>query len=265
MYLKHISAVLGIVMFSGLAFAQSKDANNPTPIISNVFEGQIGPEGGIYYYSHVVPKGTLKVTVTGQTNEYSTPIRVNVHKKPGSDSLGEIYVIADDNPKTESRSYSFANPQTVIFSVRLEKDSTLKWQKYKVTLGTGPIIIPGKKGIMIPGKKGLPDLTAKEYDFVSANDKAVQVRLTNSGGSASGVSKLELTVRKINNSAVGRVLTVDIPVINPGETKFITIDVSRILPKSVRLQDTTFKFIVDSGNAVNESNETNNETWHNLN
>jgi subtilase family serine protease len=141
----------------------------------------------------------------------------------------------------------------------LEKDSTLKWQKYKVTLGASSTII-------IPGKKGLPDLSINAYNFIPLNnDKALSVQVTNNGSKNSSACKLELTVRKINGTAVGRTISVNIPAIGAGETKLIAVDAASILPKNVSLKDTTFKIIVDSAKTVAESDETNNEKWHNLN
>lgn len=254
--IQKIFAVLGIFVFSGLIVAQSKDPNNPTPVTGNVFSGQSGPEGGLFYFSYLAPKGTLKVSVFGQSNEYSTPIRVNVLNKPGGSSHGEIYVVATKQGVTESKTYGFGNKQNVIFTVDLNKDSTLKWQKYTVTLG-------GAGPIKIPGKKGLPDLTIQSFDFDPSNDKAVVVNVLNKGTIAKGAIKLELTIRKIGASAVGRKFSVDIDQIGPGQ-KAVTIDASTILPKNVRLQDTTFKIIVDATAIITESNETNNEIWHNL-
>lgn len=277
MFLRYkIYAVFVVILLSGIVFAQSKDPNNPTPITSNTFEGKMGSEGGTFYYSYVAPKGGLKVTVTGQTNEYTSPIRVNVYKKVGGDSLGEIYVIADKKTKTESKSYSFLAKQTIILSVRLEEDSTLKWQKFTVSLAptggkiiipgkTGQIIIPGKTGqILIPGKKGLPNLTVTEYQFVPSNNKGLRIKVENTGNTASSASTLQLTVRKINGNAVGRTLSVDVPVISAGGFKWISVNTVKILPKSVSLSDTTFKLIADFAETVTESNESDNEKWHNL-
>lgn len=252
-----IVAVLGIFVLSGLALSQSKDPNNPTPVTSNVFSGQSGPEGGLFYFRYVAPKGPLKVSVFGQTNEYSTPIRVNVLNKPGGTSHGEIYVVATKQGVTESKTYGLGNKQTIIFSVDLNKDSTLKWQKYTVTLG-------GAGPIKIPGKKGLADLTVASFNFDPANDKVVVVNVLNKGTAASGACKLELTIRRIGTAAVGRKFSVDIQPVNAGQSRTAILDVSTILPRNVRLQDTTFKLVIDSTEIVSESAETNNETWHNL-
>ena len=75
---------------------------------------------------------------------------------------------------------------------------------------------------------------------------------------------LELTVRKIGNASVGRVKRGTIPVIQPGQFVKIPLDATSILPVAVNLKDTTLKVIADSTNLNAESNEGNNEKWHNL-
>jgi hypothetical protein len=111
----------------------------------------------------------------------------------------------------------------------------------------------------------LPDLKVRQFLFVPSDDKRVRVQISNGGKKASTPCRLELTVRKINGAAVGRTLHVTIPAIQPGQGDWLNVDVSGILPKNVSLKDTTFKLIADSTKIVAESNENNNEVWHNLN
>jgi len=75
---------------------------------------------------------------------------------------------------------------------------------------------------------------------------------------------LELTVRKIGGTSVGRVTRATIPAIQPGKFVKILVNATSILPNNVNLKDTTFKVIADSTNINAESDETNNEKWHNL-
>jgi subtilase family serine protease len=110
-----------------------------------------------------------------------------------------------------------------------------------------------------------PDLKVRQFLFVPGNDKSLRVQVANFGKKVSTQCRLELTVRKINGAAVGRKMEVVLPAIQPGQTDWINIDASGILPKNVSLKDTTFKLIADSTKSVAESNETNNEVWHNLN
>jgi hypothetical protein len=111
----------------------------------------------------------------------------------------------------------------------------------------------------------LPDLKVRQFLFVPNDDKRVRVQVANFGKKVSTQCRLELTVRKINGTAVGRKLEVVLPAIQPGQTDWINIDAAGILPKNVSLKDTTFKLIADSTKSVAESNENNNEIWHNLN
>ena len=111
----------------------------------------------------------------------------------------------------------------------------------------------------------LPDLKVRQFLFVPSDDKRVRVQISNGGKKASAACRLELTVRKINGAAVGRTIHVTIPAIQPGQGDWLNIDAASILPKNVSLKDTTFKLIADSTKIVAESNENNNEVWHNLN
>lgn len=112
----------------------------------------------------------------------------------------------------------------------------------------------------------LPDLTIKQYEFVSTNDKWLRVQVANEGKRASRPCQLELAVRKINGVGSTRSATETIPAIEPGKEEWVTINTSGILQSALRLkEDTTFRLRVDETNLVAESNEDNNETWHNLN
>ena len=109
-----------------------------------------------------------------------------------------------------------------------------------------------------------PDLMIKQFLFPPTNDKALRVHVVNQGNAASGACRLILTVRKINGTAVGRQTHVNIPALAPGKTVWLLINAKGILPNNVSLQSTTFKLNVDATEIVVESNEGNNEVWHNL-
>jgi subtilase family serine protease len=111
----------------------------------------------------------------------------------------------------------------------------------------------------------LPDLKIREYEFVSYNDKGVRVQVANDGKAASRPCRLELTIRKINGVAVNRTAYETIPAIEPGKEEWVTLTASGILPAAISLKDTTFRLVADKTGIVAESNEDNNETWHNLN
>ena len=110
----------------------------------------------------------------------------------------------------------------------------------------------------------MPDLIVRGNEFEFAGNKVVNVYVSNNGDKPSRPCVLELTVRKIGDSAVGRVKTARIPVIQPGKFVKIPVDATSILPNAVNLKDTTFKVIADSTNLYSESNDGNNEKCHNL-
>lgn len=111
---------------------------------------------------------------------------------------------------------------------------------------------------------GQPDLMIKQFLFPPTNDKALRVHVVNQGNAASGACRLILTVRKINGTAVGRQTHVNIPALGPSKKVWLVIDAKSILPNNVSLQSTTFKLNADATGIVAESDETNNEVWHNL-
>lgn len=110
-----------------------------------------------------------------------------------------------------------------------------------------------------------PDLIVRGNEFEFAGNKTVNVYVSNNGDVASKRCVLELTVRKIGGVSAGRVKTATIPAIQPGQYVKIPVDATSILPAAVNLKDTTFKVVADTTNLNAESNEGNNEKWHNLN
>lgn len=113
-------------------------------------------------------------------------------------------------------------------------------------------------------KPAMPDLIVRGNEFEFVGNKTVNVYVSNNGDAPSGRCILELTVRKIGDAAVGRATRRTIPALQPGKFTKIAVDASSILPNAVNLKDTTFKVIADSTNIIAESNEGNNEKWHNL-
>lgn len=110
----------------------------------------------------------------------------------------------------------------------------------------------------------MPDLIVRGNEFEFAGNKMVNVYVSNNGDAPSKRCILELTVRKIGDASVGRVKRATIPAIQPGKYVKIPVNATSILPNAVNLKDTTFKVIADSTNINAESNEGNNEKWHNL-
>ena len=111
---------------------------------------------------------------------------------------------------------------------------------------------------------GQPDLNIKEFLFPPTNDKALRINVMNSGNAVAGPSILRLTIRKINGVAVGRSTEIKVPALPAGKDKWLVIDAKKILPNNVALESTTFKLNADAGQTIAESDEGNNETWHNL-
>lgn len=111
---------------------------------------------------------------------------------------------------------------------------------------------------------GKPDLKVRQFLFPPSTDKALRVQIANYGNAEAQPSVLRLTVRKINGIAVGRETEIQVPGIAPGKAEWVLINVEQILPKNVALKDTTFKLTIDATKLIIESDETNNETWHNL-
>lgn len=115
------------------------------------------------------------------------------------------------------------------------------------------------------GPAPLPDLTIKQYEFVFTNNKALRVQVANNGKAASRPCRLELAVRKVNGTAVTRRAFETIPAIEPGKVEWVTLSATGILQAAVSLKDTTFRLTVDEAGTVAESDEGNNEIWHNSN
>ena len=112
----------------------------------------------------------------------------------------------------------------------------------------------------------LPDLKIEQYEFVSTNDKWLRVLVANRGKAASRPCRLELAVRKIKGVGATRTAYETVPAIEPGKEEWVTLNASGILQAALSLkEDTTFRLTVDETNIIAESNEDNNEVWHNAN
>ncbi len=111
----------------------------------------------------------------------------------------------------------------------------------------------------------LPDLRIDKYEFVSTNSHSLRVLIANDGKVASRSCRLEMAIRKVNGSAVTRMAFETISGIGPGKEEWITLSASGILQSAISLRDTTFRLTVDETRIVAESNEDNNEMWHNGN
>lgn len=116
----------------------------------------------------------------------------------------------------------------------------------------------------LPLTIGLPDLRIRAFQFVPGHVKKVRVHVVNTGVSAAGHNRLQLTVRRINGVPVGRMKHAVVAPLAAGKDTWIVIDADSILPSNVKLEATTFRLDVDATKDVNEANESNNLEWHNL-
>lgn len=110
----------------------------------------------------------------------------------------------------------------------------------------------------------LPDLQIKKFLSTPAAPQKLKVYVTNAGKLGSAPCVLRLTVRKINGTSVGRVTEIKVPALAAGKGEWVFIDAASILPKSVALNDTTFRLDIDPEDAIDEINEKNNQVWYNL-
>lgn len=111
----------------------------------------------------------------------------------------------------------------------------------------------------------LPDLKIRQYEFDSYSDKRLRVQIANEGKAASSACRLELAIRQVNGSAVTRTAGETIPALKPGQEEWVTLSATGILPSATSLKDTTFRVTADETKLVAESDEDNNDTWHNSN
>src|SRR6187455_699581 len=79
--------LLALFLAHGVAIGQSEDRDSPTPVSSNVIEGEGDGKATTYYYSFSAGPGDLKVTVDGKTDNYSSPLRVKLSDEDGKELL----------------------------------------------------------------------------------------------------------------------------------------------------------------------------------
>lgn len=158
---------------------------------------------------------------------------------------------------------SAGNLQSIWFAVKQGNApdcvyATLHDRKLNKTYKSNKVCMAGQQ----PNLKA--DLKIEQFLFVPTNNKGLRVKVTNIGNATAAASKLRLTVRKINGVAVGRTFDVNVSSLTPGQSDWVAINASSILPNNVAIKDTTFRLNADFFNVIGELNETNNEVWHNL-
>lgn len=175
---------------------------------------------------------------------------------------GQQEAPAEDRSKDRLGSFEI---QPLMSQYNENQPGTFQGNRPETSLNQGPS--PLVQAASQPANKKAravqPDLSIRQFLFPPTNDKALRVHVVNTGQAASAACRLLLTVRKINGVAVGRTIHVNVPALAAGADDWLHIDVKSILPNNVSLQSTTFRLNVDATEIVAESNEANNEVWHN--
>jgi len=245
-----------LVALCGLTSAQSTDPANPTPITTKKVEGKASGAGATYYYRFKAQKGSVKVTLVGQTNNYSTQFEADLLDSAGKD-LGDIYVNASDRLNQALKVFSFDSDQSVDIVVKLTKDDTLKWQHYAIML-SGAVELAANDGQPTPAQPA-PDLVVTEIIFEQSPGK-IRVRVMNIGSGPSTGCFLALASGASDDPSLGtkkRVWSMQVPALEAGKGFSTVIDVSPLTQTNG-----PWKAIVDRSNTVKESNETNNSVTH---
>ena len=257
--ISRLCTLLCILMaLCGLTSAQSTDPANPTPITTKTVEGKATGAGATYYYRFKAKTGSVKVTLAGQTNYYSTQFEADLLNSAGKD-LGDIYVSASDQANHALKVFSFDSDQSVDIVVKLTKDGTLKWQKYSITL-SGAVELAANDDQDTSSQKA-PDLVISQIIFEQSPAK-IRVRVMNIGKGASTSCFLALASGAGDDPSLGtkkRVWSIPVPALEPGKGFSSIIDVSPLTQTNG-----PWKAIVDRSNTVKESNETNNSLTHPL-
>ncbi|PYS46753.1 MAG: hypothetical protein DMF68_18165 [Acidobacteria bacterium] len=247
----------------GLTRAQSTDPTNPTPITSGTSSGQAGPAGATYYYRFNAAQGSVKITLKGQTNNYSTQFEADVLNMDGTD-LGDIYVSAGDAAKSESKDFSFANAQPVNIVVKLTKDSTLKWQKYSITL-SGAVGVGnsgGGGGNKDNTSPSLPDLKVTDVQIHGNNGNRLTITISNSCNGdvpASSLIRLQLFVyENADKKKIDLIFAVDQAPLAGNTSSTYILDLSQFNYSLKSFDHKYLRVEVDPGNKIKEASESNN-------
>src|SRR5688500_14516300 len=96
--------------------AQSSDPDSPTPLTSNVIEGEGDGEAAVYYYRFAAGPGEVKVTVDAKTDYYSTPLEIQLSDRDGKE-LENIYVVATGAGKREVKWHKYMRQMPVVLRI----------------------------------------------------------------------------------------------------------------------------------------------------
>ncbi|MFA6210534.1 MAG: caspase family protein [Candidatus Obscuribacterales bacterium] len=153
------------------ASAQSIDSTAPTPLQSNLVQGEAEAKGQSYYYIFSGGPGDLNIKIDGETDFYSAGTRVILSDERGVE-LANVNLNATGNGATTSAKVHLTKQQVIKMQIRLGVNVGIH-VKYKVSLG-GPV-----------NPVGLPTrlATAEPNPQVSSSQSSTQI--TNSQISSS--------------------------------------------------------------------------------
>lgn len=132
-----LSLVLTAIMtltFSLTAQAQSTDIDNPTPLSSNVIQGENEGENETLYYSFTATKGDVKITFDGKTKYHVKWIKVDLLNEDGSSELLNVSAGANTAGKRTIETKRFLREQKVILRISIDKDTLIGLLTYKIKL-----------------------------------------------------------------------------------------------------------------------------------
>ncbi len=118
------------------AQAQSSDATKPTALSSNEVRGNLEPKGQSHFYSFKAGPGDLTVKVDGETDFYSTIMRVVV-RDTNSRELANISLPAISDNSSKSANIHFTAKQNVTMQLMFAVNVGVH-VKYRVMLN-GPV------------------------------------------------------------------------------------------------------------------------------
>jgi hypothetical protein len=128
------------------AGAQSTDMDTPTPLTSNVINGEGDGKGESLYYSFTATQGDLKLNLDAKTDNYSTPVEVVLLTEDGKELL-QVTAVAGDKMERVVGTKHFVREQNVILRISTREDKQVKLLTYKVKLDgaikiQAPVIAP---------------------------------------------------------------------------------------------------------------------------
>jgi CARDB len=133
----------------------------------------------------------------------------------------------------------------------------------RVIAWLGVMMILSRPSYAESRSEALPDLRVRTFEFLAKRKSSLRVQIANYGLAEAAICSLLLTVRQSDGVSAQRATRVRVPPIPAGKYEWVSIDALSILPKTMSLQDTTFRLEVDATQVVRELDESNNQIWYN--